>query len=204
VIEYARNVVGLTEATSGEFDPETEQPVIIYMPEISKTELGGTMRLGVRRSRLSEKTLAMQIYDGQPTIMERHRHRYEVNPEYVQQLTEKGLVFSGVDDDEKIRMECVELKTEADHPFFFGCQYHPEFLSRPLHPSPPFLAFVQASAGKFVRKEVSSVALGKKALSGRASPSVNGATSSSSAAAVSSPTSSSTPAPSASEAKSNN
>jgi CTP synthase len=174
VIEYARHVLGLVDATSGEFDPDAEHPVVVYMPEISQTHLGGTMRLGARRSRLLDHTLAMQVYGGEPTIVERHRHRYEVNPEYVQQLSDAGLVFSGVDDDEKIRMECVELRASASHPFFLGVQYHPEFLSRPLAPSPPFLAFVQAAAGKFVKKDVvGATAAGKKAASsGRASPSV--------------------------------
>lgn len=167
VIEYARHVLGLSDATSGEFDPDAEHPVVVYMPEISQTHLGGTMRLGGRRSRLKEHSLAMQVYGGEETIVERHRHRYEVNPDYVSRLTSAGLVFSGVDDDEKIRMECVELGSSTSHPFFLGVQYHPEFLSRPMHPSPPFLAFVQAAAGKFIRKDVAP----KKALtSGRASP----------------------------------
>jgi CTP synthase len=158
VVEYARHVLGLDKATSGEFDPDAEHPVIVYMPEISQTHLGGTMRLGARRSLLHANTLASQIYGGERTVMERHRHRYEVNPEYIERLQqfagEDGLRFSGVDDDAGVRMECVELGPKADHPFFFGCQYHPEFLSRPLAPSPPFLAFVQASLGRFVRKDV--------------------------------------------------
>ena len=154
MIEYARNVLGLVDATSGEFDPDAEHQVVVYMPEISQTHLGGTMRLGARRSLLHDRTLAIQIYNGERTIVERHRHRYEVNPDYVARLQDAGLRFSGVDDDEKVRMECVELADASAHPFFFGCQYHPEFLSRPMAPSPPFLAFVQASAGKFVKREV--------------------------------------------------
>lgn len=149
VIEYARHMCGLENATSTEFDQSTDTPLIVYMPEISTTHLGGTMRLGSRRTQIKENTLASQVYNGEKSIHERHRHRYEVNPEYVETLTEKGLTFSGVDD-EKIRMEIIELK---NHPFFFACQYHPEFLSRPTRPSPPFLAFVQAAAGLFVRKD---------------------------------------------------
>ena len=171
VIEYARHVLGLVGATSGEFDAEAEHPVVVYMPEISQTHLGGTMRLGARRSMLHDHTLAMQIYAGERTIMERHRHRYEVNPEYVQRLEQAGLKFSGVDDDEKVRMECVELADPAAHPFFFGVQYHPEFLSRPMAPSPPFLAFVQAAAGRFTRKDcVAKDANGAKRSARSASP----------------------------------
>ena len=181
VIEYARNVLGLSDATSGEFDPDAEHPVVVYMPEISQTHLGGTMRLGARRSRLLDNSLAMQIYNGEGTIMERHRHRYEVNPEYIQRLSDGGLVFSGVDDEERIRMECVELKPEADHPFFFGCQYHPEFTSRPMIPSPPFLAFVEAAAGRFTRKNIVAK---KTAVNGRASPQTLSASPSSTPAPV--------------------
>ena len=187
VIEYARHVLGLADATSGEFDPDAEHPVVVYMPEISQTHLGGTMRLGARRSLLSDRTLAMQIYSGERTIVERHRHRYEVNPEYVARLQEAGLKFSGVDDDEKVRMECVELAQEV-HPFFFGVQYHPEFLSRPMAPSPPFLAFVTAAAGKFVRKDVTAKvdAAARKSGARAPSPLVEAASSSASSSSASS------------------
>lgn len=150
VIEYARNVLKLEEANSEEFDKMADDKVIVYMPEISQTQMGGTMRLGTRPSIIAEKTLAHQLY-GTTVIDERHRHRYEVNPEYVQKLSDAGLVFSGKDD-KKVRMECTELSPDSDHPFFLGVQFHPEFQSRPLKPSPPFRGFVQAAAGKFKKK----------------------------------------------------
>ena len=151
VIEYAKSVCGVAEATSAEFDSQAEHPVIVYMPEIDREHMGGTMRLGARTTLLQPHTLAAQLYDHSPSISERHRHRYEVNPDYTAQLTEAGLVFSGKDETGQ-RMECIELPHSA-HPFFFGCQYHPEFQSRPFRPSPPFLGFVAASAGQWVRKE---------------------------------------------------
>ena len=150
VIEYAKNVCGIEEATSGEFDDKADHPVILYMPEIDREHMGGTMRLGARDTLIAPHTLASALYAAKPRISERHRHRYEVNPEYVAQLSESGLLFSGKDERGE-RMECIEL-SEAAHPFFFGCQYHPEFQSRPFRPSPPFLGFVAASAGKWVRR----------------------------------------------------
>ena len=151
VIEYAQHVCGLHDASSAEFDEAAEHAVIVYMPEIDKERMGGTMRLGARTTVLTPHTLASQLYNAASSISERHRHRYEVNPEYVQALTDAGLVFSGVDES-GVRMECLELSSSA-HPFFFACQYHPEFQSRPFRPAPPFFGFVSASAGKWVRKE---------------------------------------------------
>ena len=114
------------------------------MPEIDEDgDMGGTMRLGSRRTFLAPGSLAADIYDGAPHVDERHRHRYEVNPDLVQNLEDHGLRFSGKDES-GTRAEVIEL--DRDDQFFFGCQFHPEYKSRPLAPSPPFLAFVRAAA----------------------------------------------------------
>lgn len=131
-------------AHSVEISAHTDHPVIIFMPEGSKTHLGGTMRLGIRPTIWqpgSEWSKLRQLYGNSDEILERHRHRYEVNPEYIEKLS--GLNFVGKDDKGE-RMEVVELK---DHPFYVGVQYHPEYLSRVLQPSKPFLGFVAASCG---------------------------------------------------------
>ncbi|GAA5897079.1 hypothetical protein JCM5296_004289 [Sporobolomyces johnsonii] len=146
VIEFARHVVGLKDAHSAELDEKTPHPVIIFMPEISKTHLGGTMRLGLRPTIFQPKTewsKVRQLYGGAETIWERHRHRYEVNPAYVKQIEAKGLLFTGRDERGE-RMQVAELK---DHPYFAGLQAHPEFCTRPLNPSPAYLGFIAASAG---------------------------------------------------------
>ncbi|KAF8477598.1 CTP synthase [Kalaharituber pfeilii] len=146
VIEYARNVCGMKDANSVEIVPSTENPVVIFMPEGSKTHLGGTMRLGIRPTIFqadSEWSKLRHLYGDVPQILERHRHRYEVNPEYIDRLTEAGLNFVGKDDKGE-RMEVVELK---DHPYFVGVQFHPEYLSRVLDPSKPYLGFVAACSG---------------------------------------------------------
>lgn len=114
------------------------------MPEGNKSAKGGTMRLGSRRTTIRGDSVAHRIYSGASHVEERHRHRYEVNPAYVARLEKSGLLFSGVDDKQE-RMEIMELD-EKTHPFFFAVQYHPEFLSRPLSPSPPFKAFLTAAA----------------------------------------------------------
>ena len=149
VIEYSRNVVGITDATSAEFDAKAAHPVIMYMPEINPAQLGGTMRLGARPTMIAEGSLAHYIY-GQQRISERHRHRYEVNPDYIARIQEKGGRFTGVDD-RKQRMEIFEMQEE--HPYFIACQFHPEFLSRPLNPSPPFMGLMLAAAKQFDRKQ---------------------------------------------------
>ncbi|RQD79126.1 MAG: CTP synthase [Methanocalculus sp. MSAO_Arc1] len=136
VIEYARHVVGLADATSSEMGSGTH--VITLLPEQEdETNFGGTMRLGDYPVVIIPKTSAEKIY-GAVEITERHRHRYEVNPEYIPALEEKGVVFSGRNN---ARMEIMEI---PDHPFFLATQFHPEFRSRPTRPSPPFLEFVQA------------------------------------------------------------
>lgn len=146
VIEFARNVCGLKEASSVELNAQTSDPVVIFMPEIDKATMGGNMRLGLRPTLFQEETewsRLRKLYKNEPSVLERHRHRYEVNPEYIERLSEAGLTFIGKDDTGE-RMEIVELK---DHPFFVGVQFHPEYLSRVLRPSPPYLGFVAASAG---------------------------------------------------------
>ncbi len=158
VVEYTRHVLGKTEAHSAEHDPHTPFPVIYLMREwydykSQKTEVrdentdkGGTMRLGAYPCRLAEDTLAYQAY-GQSEISERHRHRYEFNNAYRNELAEAGLVFSGVSPDGEL-VEIVEL---PDHPWFLGCQFHPEFKSRPMAPHPLFRDFIKAAVG--YRKE---------------------------------------------------
>jgi CTP synthase len=136
VIEYARNVLGIADATSEEFGEGTH--VIALLPEQEGlTELGGTMRLGDYTAEIKDGTLAMKLY-GQKMITERHRHRYEANPQYISKLEKAGLIFSSMN---KNRMESAELPT---HPFFFATQFHPEFKSRPTKPSPPYVGFVEA------------------------------------------------------------
>lgn len=149
VIEYARNVCNIPGADSVELDERTSDPVVIFMPEIDQVNLGGTMRLGSRPTIFQEgtqwsKLRALYGVD-RASIDERHRHRYEVNPEYIDRLQAGGLHFVGKDDRGE-RMEIVELK---DHPWFVGVQFHPEYLSRVLAPSKPFLGFVATAAGVF-------------------------------------------------------
>lgn len=145
VIEYARNVLGVEDANSAEFEKQGPNSAIVFMPEISTTHMGGTMRLGSRPSKIAPNTIAYELYKAD-TIYARHRHRYEVNPEMVDRITEAGMTFSGKDAERGIRMECIELAKDQ-HPFFFGCQFHPEYTSSPFEPSPPFLGLVRAAAG---------------------------------------------------------
>ncbi len=152
VIEFARHVAGLEKANSTEFDPDTPHPVIYLMREWfnyrtqkvevrdEKTEKGGTMRLGAYPCRLVEGTLAKAAYQVDE-IFERHRHRYEFNNEYRSLFEEKGMRISGLSPDGEL-VEIVELK---DHPWFLGCQFHPEFRSRPMEPHPLFVSFINAA-----------------------------------------------------------
>ncbi|WP_159901813.1 CTP synthase [Salinirussus salinus] len=138
VVEFARNVLGLEGAHSAELDEDTPHPVIDLLPEQKETEdMGGTMRLGAHETDLQAGTLARELY-GASTCTERHRHRYEVNPEYIPDLEAAGMVFSGTSGN---RMEVLEL---PDHPYFLGTQFHPEFRSRPTRASPPFVGFLDA------------------------------------------------------------
>jgi CTP synthase len=151
VIEFARNVVGLAGANSTEFDPDTPHPVIALVTEWQdrdgrierrdeKSDLGGTMRLGAQAASLDPSSLARKVY-GSDTISERHRHRYEVNNQYMQRLKDKGLRVSGLTQREQL-CEMVELPA---HPWFVGCQFHPEFTSTPRAGHPLFTAFVEAA-----------------------------------------------------------
>jgi len=152
VIEWARQKLGMKDATSEEFVPSAEKPTIVFMPEISKTHMGGTMRLGLRPTVFepgTEKSLARKLYAGAPTIWERHRHRYEVNPALVNELSVEGFNFIGKDEKGE-RMQILELE---NHPFFLGFQAHPEFCTRPLNPSPPFLGFIATASGGNVLQE---------------------------------------------------
>ena len=149
-IEYARHVAGLELADSTEFDPDTPQPVIFKLRDLLGVEnLGGTMRLGAYPCNLRPGSLANTIY-GAEQISERHRHRYEFNPTFEDRLAENGLIFSGKSPDGKF-VEIIEL---ADHPWFLGCQFHPELKSKPLAPHPLFTSFIKAAYEHRLRDEV--------------------------------------------------
>ena len=145
-VEYARHVAGIPGAHTTEIDPKAKDPVIMILPEqiekLAKKDYGGSMRLGAYPCKLEEGTIAREAY-GEKTISERHRHRYEVNPEYVQRLEEAGLVFSGRSPSGKL-MEIAELPKSV-HPFMLGTQFHPELKARPLSPHPLFTAFIKAA-----------------------------------------------------------
>ncbi|KAM9532322.1 CTP synthase 1 isoform 1-T1 [Guaruba guarouba] len=145
VVEFARSILGWQDANSTEFDPKTAHPVVIDMPEHNPGQMGGTMRLGKRRTLFHTKNSIMRkLYGDHDFLEERHRHRFEVNPELKECFEEQGLKFVG-QDEEGERMEVIELE---EHPFFVGVQYHPEFLSRPIKPSPPYFGLLLASAGR--------------------------------------------------------
>lgn len=149
VIEYARHVAGLTQANSIEFEPNTPQPVVHLMEEQRHlADMGGTMRLGQYPCHLSKGTKAQAAY-GQDVIMERHRHRYEINNDYLEALTQAGLVISGTSPDRKL-VEVVEIQ---NHPWFVACQYHPEFKSRPDDPHPLFYGLIQAAIAQKIAKQ---------------------------------------------------
>lgn len=140
-IEFARNVCGMKGAHSTEFDDKTPHPVIDYLPEQRNiSNMGGTMRLGAYPCALKPGTKAYQAYQSEQ-ISERHRHRYEVNNSYIPKLEEKGMIFCGRSPDGML-VEMVELN---DHPWFLGCQFHPEFKSRPMKPQPLFRDFIRAA-----------------------------------------------------------
>ena len=153
VVEYARNVLGLEGAHSAEIEAETPHPIIDILPEQYEVEdMGGTMRLGAHETDIEPGTLAHEVY-GETSCTERHRHRYEVNPEYIEELEDAGLVFSGKSNN---RMEIVELD---DHPYFFGTQFHPEFRSRPTRASPPFVGLLDAMVEQVEDTEQTEVEL---------------------------------------------
>lgn len=140
-VEFASNVVGLESAHSSELDPETQHPVIDLMPDQKDVvDLGGTLRLGSFPCDIKEGTIARELYDVE-SVDERHRHRYEFNNQYKEQLEEAGMTFSGTSPDGRL-VEMIELK---DHPYFVAVQFHPEFQSRPTRPHPLFQGLIQAS-----------------------------------------------------------
>ena len=145
VIEFARNVLKLAGAHTTEVDPETKYPIVDIMPEqkelVAKGQYGASMRLGAYPAVLSKGTISAKAY-GTEEISERHRHRYEINPEYIEQIEKAGLVFSGKSPNGKL-MEIAELPV-SKHPFFLAVQFHPEFKARPLSPHPLFTAFIKA------------------------------------------------------------
>jgi len=163
VVEYARSVCGLSQASSTECHPDSPDKVILKLRELlGVEEMGGTMRLGAYECVIEEGSLAHQVY-GKARISERHRHRYEFNQEYERVLSEHGLRFSGRTPDGKF----VEIAEIPGHPWFLAVQFHPEFKSRPLSPHPLFREFIGASwkhkngqltAGNRETREESSVA----------------------------------------------
>ena len=153
-IEYARNVCGLKEADSTEFDLDTPFPVIFKLRDlVNVEELGGTMRLGAWPCKLAPDSLVREIYGGVEEISERHRHRYEFNPEFRQTLEKDGLIFSGISPDGKF-VEMIELPRDV-HPWFIGCQFHPEYKSKPLNAHPLFASFVRAAHENRLQSETS-------------------------------------------------
>lgn len=150
IVEYSRSVLHWDGADSTEFEEETPHPVVFFMPEIDKETMGGTMRLGERSTKFTHKysdgtmSKTQVLYGGHESVLERHRHRYEVNPVYVNEIHDGGLLLVGRDEMGE-RMEVAEL---PNHPFFVGCQFHPEFTSRPLQPSSPFHGLLLAATGQ--------------------------------------------------------
>ena len=143
-IEFARNVCGLRDADSTEFSPDTPFPIIFKLRDlVGVDELGGTMRLGAWQCELKEGSLAREIYRNEPEISERHRHRYEFNPEFRAHLEKEGMIFSGISPDGKF-VEMIEFSREK-HPFFVACQFHPEYKSKPINAHPMFVSFVKAA-----------------------------------------------------------
>ena len=149
VLEFARNVANINDAHTTEIKPNAKNLIIDIMPEqkelMKNKDYGGTMRLGAYPAVLKKGSIARQAYGG-VEISERHRHRYEVNPEYIAKLQEAGLEFSGTSPDHRL-MEIAEL-SKKKHPFFLGTQFHPEFQARPLRPHPLFNAFIKACVNK--------------------------------------------------------
>lgn len=147
VVEYARHVCGIKDAHTTEINPKTKNPVIHVLPEqlvnIKDKNMGGSMRLGDYRCFVRPGTKAAKAY-GKKEIVERHRHRYEVNNDYRDLLEKKGFIFSGINPERNL----VEIGELPNHPFFMGSQFHPELISRPLHPHPMFLGFIKAGLKK--------------------------------------------------------
>ena len=155
VIEYSRNVTGILDATSSEFEPEGKNPVIATMAEqvdkLAASDMGGTMRLGLYEAKLVKGSIAAEIY-GSESASERHRHRYEVNNHYRDQIADSGLVFSGTSPDGQL-VEYVELPKSV-HPYYIGTQAHPEFRSRPTRPNPMFHGLVKAALERQMQQKL--------------------------------------------------
>ena len=150
VIEIARNLVGLKDANSAEFDPKTTNPVISTMSDqvdivAGNGQMGASMRLGLYKADLLKGSVVAGVY-GKAETSERHRHRYEVNNKYREQLSAAGIVFSGLSPDQHL-VEFIELAKE-NHPYYVGTQAHPEFLSRPTRPHPLFTGLIAAAIAK--------------------------------------------------------
>jgi CTP synthase len=144
VCEFARNAMGLDKANSTEFDPKTPHPVVDILPEQKEiVDLGGTMRLGAQPVVIEEGTKAHELY-GTTEISERHRHRYEINPEYISQIEGLGMKFTGKSPDGR-RMEILQLE---NHPYYAASQFHPELKSRPMRPAPLYVGLIKAIIGE--------------------------------------------------------
>jgi CTP synthase len=148
VIEVARHVADLADANSAEFDPQTPHPVIATMADqvdvvAGERDMGGTMRLGLYPANLADGSIVRELYGGAEKVEERHRHRYEVNNAYRDDLSAAGVLFSGLSPDGRL-VEYAELPRDR-HPFFVGTQAHPEFRSRPTRPHPLFAGLVAAA-----------------------------------------------------------
>ncbi|MFC4402841.1 CTP synthase [Gracilibacillus xinjiangensis] len=144
-VEFARNVLGLDGAHSAEIDPLTKYPIIDLLPEQKDiSDMGGTLRLGIYPCRLKDGTKTKEVYENEDIVYERHRHRFEFNNQYRQQMEENGFIFSGTSPDEKL-VETIEI---ADHPWFIASQFHPEFKSRPTRPQQLFKGFIGATVEK--------------------------------------------------------
>jgi CTP synthase len=164
VVEFARNVAIMEGAHSSEIDESTPYPVIYLMTEWyddqtksiqrrdDQSDKGGTMRLGAYPCRLVKETLAYEAYQ-QADISERHRHRYEFNNDLRDRLEQSGLIISGVSP----KGDLVEIVEIGDHPWFLGCQFHPEFKSRPMDPHPLFKAFIRAALENSGRRKITSI-----------------------------------------------
>jgi CTP synthase len=153
-IEFARNVCGLKDADSTEFNPDTPFPIIFKLRDlVDVEELGGTMRLGAWKCRLAPDSLAQEIYRNSDEISERHRHRYEFNPEFRDTVQQAGMVLSGESPDGRF-VEIVELPRSV-HPWFVACQFHPEYKSKPLRAHPLFESFIAAAFQNRIRNEAS-------------------------------------------------
>ena len=149
MIEFARNVCGMEGANSREFDEHAEHLIVdLMLDQKAVLDLGGTMRLGSYPMKIREDTKAASVYN-ESEVQERHRHRYEVNNNYRGRLEEMGMCVSGVFEETNL----VEMMELDDHPWFVGCQFHPEFQSRPLHPHPLFRGFIGAAVDAMRRKK---------------------------------------------------